>query len=311
MHSARDRSGKRYELLVQEIFRILLNQNEVRTIEVEHDVTLQGNSTTHQIDVYWEFEKGGIKYRTVVQAKDWANPVQQGELIKFKGVLDDLPQQPRGVFVTRTGYQEGAKQFAQAHGIALYELSEEPERPGITMTTLGWATLEPVMRRFGIPATETAPAQEELAMATNATVYQPRFPKVTVEVDTAWFDDDPTTRDIDKSTLRLAELPMSQTILYNGQRQAIGNVESIGRQELEIMRKENFTHKTIAHVFKQPTFLGPTSPGSIYIKINKIVFEVVIEKTYRPGKFKLKTFLQFVLREIPDGETRSFIKPRE
>jgi hypothetical protein len=103
MRSDQDRSGRRYELLVREIFHVLLNQNEVQNIDVKHNVTLQGKSATHQIDVYWEFEKGGITYRTVVQAKDWATVVQ-GELIKFKGVLDDLPQQPRGVFVTRSGY---------------------------------------------------------------------------------------------------------------------------------------------------------------------------------------------------------------
>jgi len=103
VQSDQDRSRKRYELLVQEIFHALLKQKEVQNIDVKHNVTLQGKTTTHQVDVYWEFEKGGITYRTVVQAKDWATPVVQGELLKFKSVLDDLPQQPRGVFVTRTG----------------------------------------------------------------------------------------------------------------------------------------------------------------------------------------------------------------
>lgn len=59
----------------------------------------------YQLDVCWEFERGGIKYATVVQAKDWTTrAVDQGELFKFKTVLDDLPGQPRGVFVTRTRY---------------------------------------------------------------------------------------------------------------------------------------------------------------------------------------------------------------
>lgn len=117
-------TGIPYENLAQRIFEQILNQNAVQTIKVEHNVTLQGKTASHQIDVYWEFEMGGIKYSTIVQAKDWNQPVSQGELFKFKGILEDLPNQPRGIFVTRTGYQAGAKKYADKQGIALYELRE-------------------------------------------------------------------------------------------------------------------------------------------------------------------------------------------
>jgi len=120
-------TGIPYEHLARKIFDQIVNQNSVETIDVQHDVLLRGTKTTHQIDVYWEFEIGGIKYATIVQAKDWARPVDQGELIKFKGVLDDIPGQPRGVFVTKTDYQKGAKEFADKSGIVLYELREASE----------------------------------------------------------------------------------------------------------------------------------------------------------------------------------------
>lgn len=108
-----NRTGRPYEKLTQQIFAEVLHRDEVRSIEVKHDVILAGKTTDHQIDVYWEFEQGGIRYITVVQAKDWTTrAVEQGELLKFKAVLDDLAHQPRGVFVTRTGYQEGALAFA-------------------------------------------------------------------------------------------------------------------------------------------------------------------------------------------------------
>lgn len=117
-------TGIAYEKLAQQVFEQIVNQKGVNTINIQHNLTLQGKTTLHQIDVYWEFEIGGIVYKTIVQAKDWSNPVDQGELLKFKGVLDDLPDQPRGVFVTRTGYQTGAKDIANAHGMILYEMRE-------------------------------------------------------------------------------------------------------------------------------------------------------------------------------------------
>ncbi|MDQ3847365.1 MAG: restriction endonuclease [Thermoproteota archaeon] len=125
----RKNTGVPYELLTRMIFDAILNQDweGVNNVDVKHDVTLAGLKTTHQIDVYWEFEVGGIRYATVVQAKDWMKVVDQGELLKFNGVLTDLPSQPRGVFVTRTGYQEGALNYARAEGILLYELRESTD----------------------------------------------------------------------------------------------------------------------------------------------------------------------------------------
>src|SRR5262245_4113005 len=95
--------GTPYEVLTQELFQTFLNQTQVLNIEVQHDVLLEGRSTKHQIDVYWKFEMAGIVHEVVVQTKDWNKSVDQGELIKFKGVLDDLPGQPRGIFVARAG----------------------------------------------------------------------------------------------------------------------------------------------------------------------------------------------------------------
>lgn len=117
-------TGKLYEILTQKIFQELSNQSYVKNIDVKHNVILVGQSSKHQIDVFWEFEVSGVSYKTVVQTKDWTDNVKQEQLFAFKAVLDDIPGQPRGVFVTRTGYQQGALEYAQKHGIDVYVLRE-------------------------------------------------------------------------------------------------------------------------------------------------------------------------------------------
>jgi hypothetical protein len=119
-------SGKPYEKLTQKVFQAILDQeNDVETVTVEHDVTLPGiTANSHQIDVLWRFKRGGIEHFVIVQCKDHASSVDQGELFKFKTVLGDIAGQPRGVFVARSGFQEGARDFSEAHGIMLYELRE-------------------------------------------------------------------------------------------------------------------------------------------------------------------------------------------
>lgn len=120
-------TGIPYETLAQKVLSEIVNQESVRNIEVQHNVILKGRTTSHQIDVYWEFEVGGIKYTTIVQAKDWTSDVPQGEMLKFKAIIDDLPSQPRGIFITKKGYQSGAIDVAEANGIILYELREPNE----------------------------------------------------------------------------------------------------------------------------------------------------------------------------------------
>jgi hypothetical protein len=117
-----------YERLVQRVFQAILRQEFVRNVDVQNNVRLQGIATNHQIDLFWEFEVGGINYKTIIEAKDWNKPVSQGALMKFKAILDDLPGQPRGILVSRSGFQAGARRFASSNGIVLYELRKPTER---------------------------------------------------------------------------------------------------------------------------------------------------------------------------------------
>ncbi|HDY87269.1 MAG TPA: hypothetical protein ENH82_04030, partial [bacterium] len=163
------KAGSLYESLVQRVFCEILSQSAVKTIEVERNVVLQGKTTRHEIDVYWEFELAGIKYVTVIQAKDWSSKVPQGEMLKLKGILDDLPGQPKGIFVTKTGYQRGAIDVAAANGIAIYEFREPTDEdwegklkeihvsmhffvPNIEFTKFEWdeAWVQKTMKEMGL-----------------------------------------------------------------------------------------------------------------------------------------------------------------
>ena len=116
-------TGKEYEKLTQAIFNWInnLKRDDIEIINVQHNVTLQGKDTSHQIDVYWEFRIGVVTHRVVVQAKDLTRKVNKGQMITFKGVLEDLPG-VAGVFVTTVGYASGALDVARANQIGTYVL---------------------------------------------------------------------------------------------------------------------------------------------------------------------------------------------
>lgn len=122
-------SGIDYEKIVQSIYQQILDESDgVETITVQHNVIMRGKSgSNHQIDVYWEFVKAGITYRTIVQAKEYKQKVTQGLLIQFAGVIQDLPIGTQGIFITTEGYQKGAIQFASHNGIKLCLLKKSNE----------------------------------------------------------------------------------------------------------------------------------------------------------------------------------------
>ena len=72
--------------------------------------------------------------------KEVSFDVDQGEVIQFKGVLDDLPNQPRGIFVTRTGFQSGAIEFAKKEGINYTMLLASPQTADLYGGVLGIPT---------------------------------------------------------------------------------------------------------------------------------------------------------------------------
>lgn len=131
-------TGIPYERLVQHIYRQITNCSGIHTIDVQHDIVLQGKTTSHQIDVYWKFALGGISYRTIIQAKDWATKVKKAQMLTFKGVLDDMPYGTKGIFITKTGYQPGAIEVATANGIPIYTFRPAAEE--------NWAGQVPVIR---------------------------------------------------------------------------------------------------------------------------------------------------------------------
>lgn len=111
-----------YERFTQEIYQQLVNLDVVRTTKVQHNVKLEGRSgQKHQIDVYWEYEIAGNKHRVAIECKNYNKQVPLGKVRDFKGVLDDL-NGVNGIMVTKVGYQEGAKKYAQEYGISLKEL---------------------------------------------------------------------------------------------------------------------------------------------------------------------------------------------
>lgn len=153
-------TGRQYEQLVRDIYQgiLALHGDEFKNIVVECNKRLDsmtskkedGSPLQREIDVYWEYELAGIRFKVCVQAKDLVRKVNLGMVDTFLGVLSDIPGQPRGVIVTKKGYQKGAESHARSHGIEIIQLSEvnqESSPSSIRMSISGWY-YEPIGLKF-------------------------------------------------------------------------------------------------------------------------------------------------------------------
>ena len=111
-----------YEQFTRKVFAGLSSQKRVKTIKLQHNVKLLGNSgTRHQIDVYWEYEKDGQLHKVAIECKNYSKNVPIGKVRDFYGVIDDIDDL-QGMMITRKGFQDGAKKYAASKNIHLKEL---------------------------------------------------------------------------------------------------------------------------------------------------------------------------------------------
>lgn len=119
------KAGKSLESYVQFVYQNLLESMDEGVL-VSTNLSIQGKSgVKHEFDVYYEFEHLSIKHRIAIECKDWNRPVTKGEVGEFVAKLNDL-NNISGVMVAKSGYQSGARQFAEANGIQLLEQKDLP-----------------------------------------------------------------------------------------------------------------------------------------------------------------------------------------
>jgi len=293
-------TGIAFEVLVRQIFQKIVDADAERTIQVRQNVTLQGKHAKHQIDVYWEFEHPkGIVYRTVVQVKDWNKPIYQGELLKFKGVLDDLPGQPKGVVVTRSGYQQGAADYAKAHGILLFELSEwrSASQPRLSLTTLGSARME-VMGNWD------PEKREVLSLVLKTTSFEPKITNQKIQSDSAWLGNlSADVAAVLNGFIINYRLP-TEVSFYDEKGNIVTTLDQIYRGAIKDMEKSQSVFRELSNSFEEPTFVSTGIASIPRMKVTKPSADITIEAgepRYVP--FEVPNIANFVFRNLTDGST--------
>ncbi len=143
------KAGISFEKLIQQIYSTLLNiDNE--GILVAHDVKIKDKmGQEHQVDVYYEFEKAGISHKVAIECKDWGTAVDNGTIASFYGKMVNTDINNL-IVISRSGYQSGAEEYAENHGIKLLTLDELPSQIQLIGKKLESVAF-PKEEDFGVP----------------------------------------------------------------------------------------------------------------------------------------------------------------
>lgn len=85
-------SGKEFEEYVKSIYSILLNLKD-------EGILVSGGATTflkgitgekYQIDIYYEFERAGVRHRVIIECKDWTYPVKREQVNTLESKVRDI-----------------------------------------------------------------------------------------------------------------------------------------------------------------------------------------------------------------------------
>lgn len=123
-------TGKEYEIFVSSIQQAILHADLLainKNIKVEVDKRIIDNcGIERQFDIYWEYELGGITYKTVIECKDYNSRISVEKIDALIGKTCDIPDL-KPVFATKKGYQSGAKIKAEQNKIDLLIVREQNE----------------------------------------------------------------------------------------------------------------------------------------------------------------------------------------
>lgn len=114
--------GKEYEQFVASLQQAILNSENITTqqnIKIELNKKIKDNcGNEREFDLYWEYELGGLTYKTVIECKDYNSNISAEKIDALIGKVRDIPDL-RAVFATKKGYQVGAKNKAEQNKIDL------------------------------------------------------------------------------------------------------------------------------------------------------------------------------------------------
>jgi hypothetical protein len=130
------KKGKEYELLIEQIYRDLQEDAEIKQDDYIYGRDSEKN---RQIDLSIRYKLADADILMIVQAKDWKNKADKNVVGSFVSVIRDV-RADKGILICKSGFTQNAIDYAKKERIEIYSAH--------AATNKNWATeiLLPVIK---------------------------------------------------------------------------------------------------------------------------------------------------------------------
>lgn len=119
--------GRVLEDYVEYVYKFLLDletQPGEEPVLISRNVRMAKNGYSAEFDIYYEFSKAGIKHKVAIECKNHRSPIDISHIRNFGEKVRDF--NVTGVFVSESGFQSGAENYALERGILLLKTEDLP-----------------------------------------------------------------------------------------------------------------------------------------------------------------------------------------
>ena len=115
-----------FEFYCKEILQGYAEEENLCNFKIEHNVKLTSSDGIYQIDVYATCTVMGSNIKIICECKQYKNRVNREKVVILADKVRTLGAN-KGVLLSTAGFQSGAIQYAEAHGIALIQVFDTRE----------------------------------------------------------------------------------------------------------------------------------------------------------------------------------------
>jgi hypothetical protein len=113
------------ESYVQHVYSSLMNLKDEGVVVSRNAIMIGKSGAKHEVDVFYQFERAGLTHKVAIECKFTTRPVEKADVLEFHSKAKDIGNiQP--VFVSKSGYQGGAIDYAKHYEIQLLKLDDLP-----------------------------------------------------------------------------------------------------------------------------------------------------------------------------------------
>ena len=110
-----------FEVFCMDLLQNYADAEGLTDFTIEHNVKMKAYDGTYQIDVYASFTAMGMNFKVLCECKQYKNKVKRETIQILANKLESLGVH-KGIFLSTSGFQKGAVEYAKAHGIALIQV---------------------------------------------------------------------------------------------------------------------------------------------------------------------------------------------